>query len=121
MTLASRIDSWKYLSRQSDLVALLVHDHQTWMHNLITRVNYEHQYERPENSEEALLRYLLFVDEPALENPVLGLFTEGNQPRPGDRRSVKTDFFFQLAQDLFSRLNLVVLSQSTGVDSPSRN
>jgi hypothetical protein len=39
---------------------------------LITRVNYEHQYQRPENSEEQLLRYLLFVDEPALPNPLLG-------------------------------------------------
>jgi len=94
VALASRIDASKYLSRHSDIAALLVHDHQTWMHNLITRVNYEHQYERRENSEEALLHYLLFADEPALENPVLGnssfetVFARQG-PRDGQGRSLR--------------------------------
>lgn len=94
VTLATRIDKSKYLSSQSDIAALLVHDHQTWMHNLITRVNYEHQFQRLENSEEALLRYLLFVDEPALENPVLGNSAFESDfakqgPRDGQGRSLK--------------------------------
>jgi hypothetical protein len=70
--LAKRIDPSKYLSAHSDLVALLVHDHQTHMHNLLTRANYEHRFQRPDSSVESLIRYLLFADEPVLENPVLG-------------------------------------------------
>lgn len=94
VALASRIDASKYLSRHSDIAALLVHDHQTWMHNLITRVNYEHQYERREDSEEALVRYLLFADEPALADPVLGnssfesIFARQG-PRDGQGRSLR--------------------------------
>ncbi|HEY2250135.1 MAG TPA: hypothetical protein VGH74_03700 [Planctomycetaceae bacterium] len=72
VNLAKRIDAAKYLAAHSDIVALLVHDHQTHMHNLLTRLYYEQQYETPDSSVEHLLRYMLFVDEPALENPVLG-------------------------------------------------
>lgn len=70
--LARRIDPSKYLSAHSDIVALLVHDHQTHMHNLLTRASYEHQYQKTDGSVESLVRYLLFIDEPVLENPVLG-------------------------------------------------
>jgi len=72
VNLATRIDASKYLAAHSDIVALLVHDHQTHMHNLLTRIYYEQQYETTDSSVERLLRYMLFVDEPALENPVLG-------------------------------------------------
>jgi hypothetical protein len=72
VSLSKRIDTPKYLSAHSDIVALLVHDHQTHAQNLLTRVNYEHQYQKPDSSVEGLVRCLLFADEPALENPVLG-------------------------------------------------
>ena len=72
VNLARRIDPSKYLSDHSDVVALLVHDHQTHMHNLLTRANYEEQFRKPDSSIEGLVRFLLFADEPALENPVLG-------------------------------------------------
>jgi hypothetical protein len=74
--LTRRIDRTKYLTLHSDIVALLVHEHQTHGHNLITRVRYEHAFQKSEdpsrNSEEDLVRYVLFADEPPLENPVLG-------------------------------------------------
>ena len=72
VNLSKRINSSKYLSAHSDIVALLVHDHQTHAQNLLTRANYEHQFQKPDNSVESLVRCLLFADEPALENPVLG-------------------------------------------------
>ncbi len=70
--LKKRFDLAKYPAAHSDAVALLVHDHQTHLHNLIVRVSYEHQYQKSASSEEDLLRYLLFVDEARLEHPVLG-------------------------------------------------
>lgn len=72
VNLAKRIDVSKYPAAHSDVVAMLVHDHQTHLHNLITRVNYEHQFQREMNSEEELIRYVLFIDEAPLENPILG-------------------------------------------------
>lgn len=71
-TFNTKFDWNRYPSKHSDLVALLVHDHQTHFHNLITRVRFESLLGRSENSEEVLLRALLFVDEPGLENPLLG-------------------------------------------------
>jgi hypothetical protein len=70
--LKKRLDLSKYLAAHSDIVALLVHDHQTHVHNLIARVNYEHQYEKPSGSEDLLLRALLFVEEAPLSHPLLG-------------------------------------------------
>lgn len=81
---AKRFDASKYPSPHSDVIALMVHDHQTHLHNLITRVNYEHHFapgatrtEPADNSaitpgEEQLIRYLLFVDATELANPILG-------------------------------------------------
>ncbi|MBS0261324.1 MAG: hypothetical protein JSS02_05155 [Planctomycetes bacterium] len=74
--LPRRIDAKKYPVAHSDVVALLVHEHQTHGHNLLTRVNYEYQFRKDEepvpSSLEDLVRYLLFAQEPPLENPVLG-------------------------------------------------
>ena len=39
--LSNRIDTSNYLTPHSDIVALMVLEHQTRMHNLITRANYE--------------------------------------------------------------------------------
>src|SRR5882672_7554606 len=42
--LKDRFDTSRYLSPHSDLVALLVLEHEVRMHNLITRANYETRY-----------------------------------------------------------------------------
>lgn len=73
--LKKRLDMTKYPAAHSDVVALLVHDHQTQLHNLIVRVNYEHHYQKPANSEDELLRFVLFAGEAPLENPILGSST----------------------------------------------
>ncbi|REK22524.1 MAG: hypothetical protein DWQ42_16920 [Planctomycetota bacterium] len=94
--LTGRIRTKAYLTPHSDIVALMVLEHQTTMHNLITRANYETRIvrhdarimnrvlERPEDfvSEagqrrirtacEKLLEYLLFVDEAELTDPIEG-------------------------------------------------
>src|SRR4051794_38426152 len=94
--LKGRIDTGNYLSPHSDIVALMVLEHQTRMANLITRVNYETRmalYEqkainqalgepagqigdsarrRIDNAAEALLKYMLFTDEALLESAVKG-------------------------------------------------
>lgn len=85
-----------YLSAHSDIVALMVLEHQTQMHNLITRLNYEtklalnHQKvmdealqrepgemsdstrRRIERAADDLLRYMLFVGETRWQSPISG-------------------------------------------------
>ncbi len=94
--LAKFISVKPYLTPHSDLVALMVLEHQVQMHNFITLVNFETRsalhhdevmnkaLQRPDNyrSEltdrrihgvtEKLVRYLLFSQEFALESPVSG-------------------------------------------------
>jgi hypothetical protein len=94
--LSSKFDTSAYLTRSSDLVALMVLEHQVKMHNLITLANYQAKiaihYARainkalgePENSisettarrfqgpAEELVKYMLFVDESPLSEPVHG-------------------------------------------------
>lgn len=94
--LSDRFDTSKYLSPHSDIVALMVMEHQTHMHNLLTRSNFDarsalwynqalnkafgepegHRSEstqrRLKNAAESLLRYLLFVDEPRLTDAIEG-------------------------------------------------
>ena len=76
--LKGRVDTAPYLSRHSDLVALMVLEHQTRMHTLMTRVAYEARAARPDSTEwigtavEALLRFLLFADEALLAERVQG-------------------------------------------------
>ncbi|MGE0885362.1 MAG: hypothetical protein AB7P14_17590 [Blastocatellales bacterium] len=85
-----------YLSAHSDIVALMVLEHQTQMHNLITRLNYEtrlalHNQQvmdealqrkgdelsestrrRIERAADDTLRYLLFVGEARWQSPING-------------------------------------------------
>jgi hypothetical protein len=94
--LQGRTDIHAYLTRHSDIVALMVLGHQATMHNLITLSGFEtravHHYtasmnralERPDNyvSEssrrrirkvsEKLVRYMLFVDEADLRATIKG-------------------------------------------------
>ncbi len=69
-----------YLSPHSDLVALLVLEHQSHLHNFITRLNYEttlalSQYGHInylKGMAEAFLKYLLFSEEAPLTSPIRG-------------------------------------------------
>jgi hypothetical protein len=99
----------------SDVIALLVFDHQMHMTNLITRVGWEARralYDRVSNGElSVLLRdsaaelvdYMLFIDEAPLAGPVHGVsgFAEkfaAEGPRASDGRSLRE---FDLRTRLF--------------------
>jgi hypothetical protein len=95
-SLKGRFDGSRYLSPHSDIVALMVLEHQVRMHNLITRVSYEARVAleqqasmnkalgRPEgewsdstrrrihNPTEVLLQHMLFRDEAPLKGEVRG-------------------------------------------------
>ena len=74
------IDTGKYLTPHSDIVALMVLEHQAHMHNYITRLNYETRIMMEtyghirylKNQENAFLRYLLLTEEIPLTAPVSG-------------------------------------------------
>lgn len=72
-----------YLSPWSDVVALMVLDHQARMHNLIAKLHHDAVAGTPQRDAtgfpkvlnediEELLRYMLFVDEAPLKGPVAG-------------------------------------------------
>jgi hypothetical protein len=92
----ARANLSEHLSTHSDIVALMVLEHQTQMHNLIARLNYETRIalsqqtainealgkpkdeltdstrRRIERAATEVLRYLLFVDEARLNAPISG-------------------------------------------------
>jgi hypothetical protein len=96
-SLHGQFDVSAYATAHSDLVALMILAHQTHLHDLISRVNWEtrialHQQatenkalgvpadtwsdaarDRIHNAVETLLRYMLFTDEARLEAPVRGV------------------------------------------------
>jgi hypothetical protein len=81
-SLKAKFDADGYLSSQSDIVALMVFEHQMHMMNLFTRVGWEirvasHAGAKPDGDllrETAveLVDYLLFVDEPSLAAKIQG-------------------------------------------------
>jgi hypothetical protein len=82
-------DVAKYPTPHSDIVALLVLDHQAHLQNLLTRLNYETRLERRSTVLEPLVRYLLFADAPDWDAPIRGTseFAEVFTKRgPFDRR-----------------------------------
>ena len=78
--LSAFFDVSRYPTPSSDIVALMVLEHQTHMHNFITRLNYEAtlalgQYGHVDYlkaATEAFLKYLLFVEEAPLSDPIRG-------------------------------------------------
>ena len=96
MSIASRVDTDRYLTQHSDPVAHLVLAHQTAGHNYIARVSYEARTalymqasmnkslkepdgtlsesteRRLDRAAEILLRYFLFTDEAKLPSPIRG-------------------------------------------------
>ena len=95
-TLDKNVDLKAFPTPHSDIVALMVLEHQTQMHNLLTRLNYQtrlalHDQEamnralgepldqwsdstrrRIYGPADEVLKYLLFVDETRLQSPVSG-------------------------------------------------
>ena len=96
LSLAKKVNLTGYASINSDIVALMTLEHQTQMHNLITRLNYETRIalqqqaainealkipndelrdstrRRIENAGNELLKYLLFVGEAKLNAQIKG-------------------------------------------------
>jgi hypothetical protein len=116
--LKGRIDTGNYLANSSDIVALMVLEHQTRMTNLITRVGWETRMaiqeqqamnkalgepadrlsdsarRRIDNAADALVKYMLFADEAAIEGPIKGTSTfakdfEARGPRDKRGRSLR--------------------------------
>jgi hypothetical protein len=77
-TLDGLVDTKPYLTSSSDIVALLVLQHQADVQNLITRVSYdarsapEKREEPLEETVERLLRMMLFVDAVEYTEPISG-------------------------------------------------
>jgi hypothetical protein len=121
------IDTGSWLAPHSDIVALMVLEHQTRMQNLITRVGWEvrmasYQAEalnkalgepagtmsesmtkRVNNLAEELVRHMLFTDEAPLSGPVAGTSSFAQEyasagPRDGKGRSLRE---FDLQKRLF--------------------
>jgi hypothetical protein len=106
-------DTSAYLTPHSDIVALMVLEHQVKMHNLITRVNYETRMalaqqavmnqilKRPadewsestrrriERTSEALVSYMLFTDEAVLTGKVKGTSGFAEEFARAGRRDTK--------------------------------
>ena len=78
--LRAAFDVSRYLAPSSDLVALMVFQHQVHMHNFLTRLKYEATLQIKayghcnyiKSPLEAFLRYLLFTEEIPLANAVSG-------------------------------------------------
>jgi hypothetical protein len=78
--LTQLIDTNKYLTPHSDIVSLMVLEHQAHMHNYITRLNYETRSMMEtyghirylKNQVNGFLRYLLFTEETPLREQVSG-------------------------------------------------
>jgi hypothetical protein len=79
--LEKHFDTKPYPLPTSDIVALMVLEHQTHMHNFIARLNYEstialQQYGHVrylKNATESFVRYLLFAEEAPLTEPIKGV------------------------------------------------
>ena len=98
-SLEGRFDMTGYPSQYSDLVALLIIEHQARMSSLITRVNWEARLGaeagRPLSAAvDELVDYMLFVDEVPLPGPVSGASTfaktfPSRGPRDSKGRSLR--------------------------------
>ena len=105
------LDLGRYPATHSDIVALMVLEHQTHMHNFITRLNYEATMALQtyghlnylKNIVEAFLKYLLFTEETPLSGAIQGTSTFSKDfatrgPRDKQGRSLRD---FDLRTRLF--------------------
>lgn len=127
LELSRRFDGTAYLSGHSDIVALMVLEHQTGAHNLLTRAGFQarqalhqeaalnrelkqppdHRWDsttsRIKSAGEPLVKYLLFSDEATLTAPIRGTSSFAADfarrgPRDGRGRSLRD---FDLQRRLF--------------------
>ena len=70
--LKSLVDLSSYPCQQSDIVALLVLNHQLHFYNLVNRVSFESRLNCRSDAEDQLVRYALMLDEAPLAGPVSG-------------------------------------------------
>lgn len=125
--LSDRLDTKPYLTGHSDVVALMVLEHQTQMHNFLTHAGYQTRLatyqqdgmnasfhepagtisdgtrRRIESAAEKVVRHLLFVDEAVLTDPVVGSSTFAADfaklgPRDSKGRSLRD---FDLTRRMF--------------------
>ncbi|MEX0727721.1 MAG: hypothetical protein WD065_15700 [Planctomycetaceae bacterium] len=112
--LAEFCDLSSYPHTGSDVVPLLVFNHQAHGQNLILRVGYEARLGVKSNAEEELFRYLLFLDEPPLPSPVNGsreYRTWFEQQAPADEHGVSLREF-ELKTRLFRyRISYLIYSR----------
>jgi hypothetical protein len=94
--LKGRVNPALYPAPGSDVVALMVLNHQVRMHNLITRLSYEARLEDPglPATIEATVRYMLFADEARLRDHVTGAASfradfESRGPKDSQGRSLR--------------------------------
>ncbi len=79
-SLKTLLDTSRYPTPHSDIVALMVLEHQTHMHDFITRLNYEAAQKLAQYGEmkyldnpiESFVKYLLFAEEAPLTAPIKG-------------------------------------------------
>ncbi len=104
-SLDGKFDLTKYLAPTSDIVALLVLEHQTRMTNLLIRIGWDTRIAlhdgtiekaRPEIEKEIdeMIGYMLFTDEAPLKEPVKGVSSfsktfPGRGPRDSKGRSLR--------------------------------
>ena len=70
--LRALVDLNQYPTQHSDMVALMVFEHQAEYYNLVTRIHYEHQMNVHSDAEERLARYAMMEDEAPLPGHVVG-------------------------------------------------
>jgi len=94
-----------YLSTTSDIVALMTFEHQTQMTNFITRLGWKARMGEGslDSDLEAMVRYMLFLDEAPLREPIEGVSTFTHTfpergPRDSQGRSLRD---FDLKTRLF--------------------
>ncbi len=120
-------DTGKYLEPASDIVALMVLEHETHMHNFITRLHFETslhlaQYKHINylhSVTEGFLKYLLFVEEAPITSPIKGVssfakdfLAEGPKDKQGrslrdldlEKRLFKYPCSFLIYSDAFNGL-----------------
>ena len=95
-SLANKVDLAGYMEQTSDIVALMVLEHQTRMTNLIIRVGWEtriaqhdgklaEQTAQIDGDIDELVAYMLFAEETPLKEPVTGVSTLRKRFRSADR------------------------------------
>lgn len=101
VSLAGQLDLSGYPTPYSDIVALMVMEHQSHLFNLLTRATWESRIGGPASeprvaeAAEAIVDYMLFVDEaPITDGPIVGSsgFAEkfaAEGPRDGQGRSLR--------------------------------